>query len=517
MHSVLSDGFSPDEVAPPTDGGRKDRAKGRKTLIAAVVVATVLVVAAGVGLLVWRLHNNAAINYQAKPTNVKARSSQEEQAANQTGAQTQVIKEARTIFGNPSNAGVNSATTTATTATTAEAAKDKTGVEASTTARTSPPPIYDIDPGTTPMTIPNGISGTVTTGANTAGTNNRSGVKETIGAKEAPKAATHSEVGDAATATAADAQTTKVKSQRNPERSIHLAEPDNAINQSSQIAANNAQPKSQPRANNARETRSFAETVKPIALPTFGTTLPVRTLGALYTLRNGSLARFELTRDVEGQGWGMKRGTVLVGVGKGGEYDRAYVNVVGFIDPESNKLVRMSGDVLGSDGGSGLKGKRRSLDGGWQKFLGSIAPSAINAAGLMLSGLGKQNVVVADAFGYRLVNPISSEISGMARHYGDRRSQRGFVEVAAGAPGYILVNNLPKEIKGIDAVGEMDAEELESSSDSTLPRASTGLSEQELAELLSTGSPDEIREALPRMTPQMRRIAEGFLAQQEEK
>ena len=52
-------------------------------------------------------------------------------------------------------------------------------------------------------------------------------------------------------------------------------------------------------------------------LPSFGSMLPVRTLGVLYTLRSGSLARFELTRDVRGQGWAMKKGTVLVGVNRG--------------------------------------------------------------------------------------------------------------------------------------------------------------------------------------------------------
>ena len=52
----------------------------------------------------------------------------------------------------------------------------------------------------------------------------------------------------------------------------------------------------------------------------------------------------------------MKRGTILVGTSKGGEYDRAYVSIVGFIDPQSGKLVKLGGDVLGGDGGAGLKG-----------------------------------------------------------------------------------------------------------------------------------------------------------------
>ena len=61
-------------------------------------------------------------------------------------------------------------------------------------------------------------------------------------------------------------------------------------------------------------------------------------MGVLYTLRSGGLARFELTRDVKGNGWAMPRGTVLVGALRGAEFDRAYVSLVGFIDTESATL-----------------------------------------------------------------------------------------------------------------------------------------------------------------------------------
>jgi tetratricopeptide (TPR) repeat protein len=47
-----------------------------------------------------------------------------------------------------------------------------------------------------------------------------------------------------------------------------------------------------------------------VAMPTFGSMLPVRTLGVLYTLRSGGLARFELTSDVKGKGWAMPRGQI---------------------------------------------------------------------------------------------------------------------------------------------------------------------------------------------------------------
>src|SRR5262245_6558542 len=62
---------------------------------------------------------------------------------------------------------------------------------------------------------------------------------------------------------------------------------------------------------------------KAVTLPPFGAMLPVRTLGAIYSLRQ-SLARLELTRDLRGQGWAMKKGTILIGQQQGSEVDRAY-------------------------------------------------------------------------------------------------------------------------------------------------------------------------------------------------
>jgi hypothetical protein len=74
-----------------------------------------------------------------------------------------------------------------------------------------------------------------------------------------------------------------------------------------------------------------------VAMPTFGSMLPVRTLGVLYTLRSGGLARFELTSDVKGKGWAMRRGTVLVGALRDAKFDRAFVSLVGFIDTKSGR------------------------------------------------------------------------------------------------------------------------------------------------------------------------------------
>ncbi len=74
-------------------------------------------------------------------------------------------------------------------------------------------------------------------------------------------------------------------------------------------------------------------------LPPFGTMLPVRTQGVVFTLRNNSYARLELVRDMKGTGWSLPKGTVLIGRASGSEYDRAFINVIGYLD-QNNRLVK---------------------------------------------------------------------------------------------------------------------------------------------------------------------------------
>ena len=72
-----------------------------------------------------------------------------------------------------------------------------------------------------------------------------------------------------------------------------------------------------------------------------------------------------------------------------------------------------------------------------------------------------------------------------------------------------MVTTLPADVKGIDA--EPD---LAQSSDTTTAANQTGaLTQDEVALLLTSGDTTRIREALPRMSPQMRRIAEAMLAE----
>ena len=114
--------------------------------------------------------------------------------------------------------------------------------------------------------------------------------------------------------------------------------------------------------NQTKPATASAINITPAVLPPFGTMLPVRTQGVIFTLRNNSYARLELTSDVSGKGWSLPKGTVLIGRTTGSENDRAYVNVIGYIDSRENKLVKISGEVLGSDGGAGIQGKRVEVD-----------------------------------------------------------------------------------------------------------------------------------------------------------
>jgi hypothetical protein len=243
--------------------------------------------------------------------------------------------------------------------------------------------------------------------------------------------------------------------------------------------------------------------------PTFGSMLPVRTLGALYTLRIGALVRLELTRDMKGEGWSLKRGTILVGSTKGSDLDRAYVSLVGFIDSETGKLMKLGGDVLGGDGALGLKGKRRRIDGGWAKALGRFASSALDVTGALLSGHGRDTVIVTEGLRTRAMNPLTEEINGVLGNELNGKQSRGFVEVVAGTPAYILVTDLPTTTTS----QEVNSETLASLADVDSTRTATGLTERELADLLASGSPEQIRAAMPRMSPDMRKITQLVLNQ----
>ncbi|HKX33318.1 MAG TPA: hypothetical protein VJ302_36915 [Blastocatellia bacterium] len=234
--------------------------------------------------------------------------------------------------------------------------------------------------------------------------------------------------------------------------------------------------------------RSATVALKPVPVPVFGTMLPIRTLGSIYTLRN-SYARLELTQDIAGDGWQLKKGTVFVAQTQNGVMDRAYLNVAGFIDPEANRFVKVTGDVLGDDAGAGLKGKRRQFTGRWTRAFNRVMAIAPGLAQAALARNGGTTVIV----------PVGGELLGSQSQAADRRE---FVEVDADARGYILITDLPDSLKGVDA--DPTVHLANSADQKTVGKE---LTDAELAELLVNGSTKEIRDAMPRMTLELRRIA----------
>ncbi|HET9712361.1 MAG TPA: hypothetical protein VFP64_10785 [Pyrinomonadaceae bacterium] len=280
---------------------------------------------------------------------------------------------------------------------------------------------------------------------------------------------------------------------RNTERSVRIGEDLNAPPRNTTVA----------REGSVEEVR---KDVRAVTLPAYGSMLPVRSLGVLYTLRSGGLARFELTRDVKGKGWTMPRGTVLVGALRGAEYDRAYVSLVGFIDTESGSFVKVSGDLLGEDGGMGIRGKRKKMSSGWSRALSKLGEASLSIAGAFAGSIGRRPIVINDAFGSyqgRVTNELDGVLVG--------RDRNSFVEVAAGSSGYMMISELPDSVQGVDALSKLSARDMDERSDVDHPRRTTGISERELAELIESGDIDAIKLAMPRMTPEMRGIAERVI------
>jgi hypothetical protein len=185
---------------------------------------------------------------------------------------------------------------------------------------------------------------------------------------------------------------------------------------------------------------SLAEPSRPSQIP-FGTLLPIRLVGSIYTLRNsGGFVRMELTRAIEGKGYSYPAGTMIVGNVRGGESARAFVTIAGLIDPVSGELVRFSGELLGRDGGSGIEGRRRNLTSQWSRFfrgLKDTAASVLGSVGAIRSG---STVILSEPI-RRGTESMSEDLSGALLKNGREGT---FLEVAAGSNGYVLVTGLPE-------------------------------------------------------------------------
>ncbi len=234
-----------------------------------------------------------------------------------------------------------------------------------------------------------------------------------------------------------------------------------------------ATPKSLPLATENQTKPVGTEGTKPILLkqganlPSFGAMLPVRLMGGLYTLRTGSLARFELTRDLKTETWEMRRGTVFIGNVTGGLADRAYVQIKGFIDPATERLVKIEGEALGDDGGAGLRGKTRRVSSAWARVLDRAAQAGVQIATGILNRGASSVIIATDPYG--AVRPTPSQSDG----------NRSFIEVPAGAVGFVMVTTLP------------DAADVHS----PLAESKSDFADPELAELMTFADPARIRAA----------------------
>jgi hypothetical protein len=426
-----------DDEKDKADAEERRPGRGRKRLIGAAIFFLILI-ATGAGL--WMMFSGSGKKVALR---VRDNTNKTEQASRDPESVTaQAIAEVRGATATPSPA--------------ASASPAMGTTEAAWGTRTIVVP-------TTPVTVPTEITGgAVSSPATEAGMGQQGGASRTqAGATAKPMG---------------------IVSERNPERSIRCAPTPAPLSARQPGAGASANARLPEHAASA----TLKQTEPRVVLPPFGAMLPIRTMGALYTLRPG-LVRFELMRDVRGQGWQMRKGTTLIGQQQGGEYDRAYVSLMGFIDPESKRLVKAPGDVLGADGAPGLQGKRRQVSSRWARVLGRVATSAVSLGQAALSRGNSTTVVLPGVIAPELTPSVAS--------------RREFVEVPAGTPAFVMITDLPKEALAVDA-------------DPIAEGSREALTDEELAELLSSDSPEKIRAAMSRMTPELRRIAEAVLKEQ---
>jgi hypothetical protein len=190
-------------------------------------------------------------------------------------------------------------------------------------------------------------------------------------------------------------------------------------------------------------TSRFEKGNAPVNLP-FGTVLPVRLMGALHSLTPGGYARMELTRAVSNGQYFIPRGTQFVGRLQGDAADRIFIELIGYLDKRGN-LVKMSGDVLNTDGSIGVKGKREKLGSKWKRYLAPVAETARQFGMAYLQGRTNSNVFVL---------PQDSTIPVLGEANNNRRQNTEFVSVAAGQFAYIFINNLPPATGGGDGFSD---------------------------------------------------------------
>lgn len=233
-----------------------------------------------------------------------------------------------------------------------------------------------------------------------------------------------------------------------------------------------------------------------ISKPPFGTNIPVRTLGYAYSLRQNGFVRLEVTRDVQGQGWKISRGSQFVGRVESSNSNRLFIQTVGYIDPVTNRLVRFGGETVGRDGGPGLQGERKRLD----SRVGYILNRLLNS----VTQLGTTFVLSRRGAGGFVLPFNQTDASALIGREGAQPAQgpQFFVEVPANTQGYVMVTDLPQ------------SEETEDATPFQLPvNQKPDFTQADLNALLSAGNIQEIEAILPRLPEPLKSEIKGYVNQ----
>ena len=242
--------------------------------------------------------------------------------------------------------------------------------------------------------------------------------------------------------------------------------------------------------------------------PRFNEVFPVRLLGALHSLGSGGLARMMTTRAVEGDRYFLPKGTFFIGRVAGGEGNRLFIALVGYLDPQTGGLVALGGDVSGVDGGLGMIGKRQRLDNRFKKFFGDAWKTSRE--------LGTAYLLGRRGGGGNWNSGLDAKIQSLSNT--DENQTKEYILVQSGQEGYIVVSDLPPATDqpvppfsdSADApVGVKPPSAPSSVSDTDL-NALAGIGEDRIKELLAL-SPEERIRALQKYSPRVQAILREVL------
>lgn len=122
------------------------------------------------------------------------------------------------------------------------------------------------------------------------------------------------------------------------------------------------------------------------------------------------------------------------------------------------------------------------------KVLDRAAQAGVQIGTSILNRRSASVIVATDPWGtYRSANGFE----------GASDQNRDFVEVPAGTVGFVLVTTLPES----------------DTSNSHLAGIAENLSDNELVELMTEANPARIRAALPKMNPELQRVAQAVLSE----